>query len=122
MKTVEILFATILRVVDGDTLSVSVNQCNIDFFCKKVEVRIAGIDTAELRDKCPLAKGLALQAKKMVEAAYPPGSTVVLSSPKRDKYGRVSAEQPIIAKKLLDAGLAIPYDGSKKTHDWCKPK
>jgi micrococcal nuclease len=122
LKAVEILFATVLRVVDGDTLSVDINQCNIDFFCKKVEVRLAGFDTAEMKGKCPLEKDLAKKAKLMVEAAYPKGSTVVLSNPKRDKYGRVLAEQPIIAKKLLDAGLAIPYDGGKKTHDWCVKK
>lgn len=120
MKSVEILFVTILRVVDGDSISVNVNNCNVDFFCKKVDIRIAGIDTSEMRSTCPLGKELAIKAKAMVEASYPPGSTAVLSNPKRDKYGRILAELPAIADKLLKSGLAVSYNGEKKTHDFCK--
>lgn len=120
MKFVEIIFVTLLRVIDGDTISVDVNNCPIDLLCRKQEIRLAGIDTSELHSACQKGKELALAAKKMVQEAYPVGSVIVLSNPKLDKYGRILAELPPITKKLLDAGLAIPYNGQKKTFDWCK--
>jgi endonuclease YncB( thermonuclease family) len=116
--TTAIIFATVLRVVDGDTLSVDVNQCDIAVLCKKIEVRLDGIDSPEIRGKCPKEKAMAQQAKRMVEAEYPPGSTVVLSNPARDKYFRILANQPVVSRKLLDAGLARPYFGDKKK-PWC---
>jgi len=121
MQTIAILFATIVRVIDGDTVKVDLPDCNVAIVCKNIEVRFAGIDTPELHSKCPLEKQRALEAKAMVEQAYPKGTQFVLANPTKDKYGRLLAEAPVVSKKLLEAKLAVPYDGAKKTHDWCVP-
>jgi len=120
VKAVAIIFATIVRVIDGDTVRVDLPDCNVDLVCKNIEVRFAGIDTPELHSKCPAEKERALKAKAMVEQAFPKGTQFVLADPKKDKYFRILAFAPVVSKQLLDAGLAIPYGGEKKIYDWCK--
>lgn len=117
---VAVIFATIVRVVDGDTIQVNVNDCNQAVLCTHIDVRLEGFDTPELHlPKCAKEKDLAQKAKAITEAAFPVGTTLTLANPHRDKYFRLLAEQPLIAKKLIGAGLAVPYHGEKKTKDWC---
>lgn len=119
MKFVDVIFAVVVSVYDGDTLKVDISDCKIDVLCKGLEVRLKGFDTPEMHGKCQKEKDLALQAKKITEGLYPVGSTVVLSNNERDKYFRLLSEQPIIAQKQIALGLAVPYAGEKKTKDWC---
>lgn len=112
-----ILFATIVRVVDGDTLIVNL-PCDIDILCSDVSVRIEHIDTPEIRGKCPEEKALALQAKEAVKKLLPVGSTITIASPKRDKYFRILADVPKVSAALVDASLARKYEGDKK-FGWC---
>jgi micrococcal nuclease len=122
MKAVEVLFGIVTAIVDGDTIKVTVKDCAVNLLCVNQEVRFANFDTPELsHPQCAKEKELALQAKALVAEAYPIGSNIVLYSAKKDKYGRLLAEQPIIENKLLDAKLAKPYHGEKKDlMQWCK--
>jgi len=124
-KAVEIIFATVLRIVDGDTLIVKL-PCDLDFVCNLVEVRVLGIDTPELHGfHCPKELELAKKAKAMLEGVYPIGSTFALANPHKDKYGRLLGNAPVAEKKLLEAGLAKPYKGGNKAAEginWCSEK
>lgn len=115
-----IVLATVLKVVDGDTIKVNVKDCEIKVLCKNIEVRFEGIDAPEIHGKCLKEKDKAIAAKKLVEENYKAGDEVVLISPKRDKYFRLLAVQETISTRLIQQGLAVKYDGKKKVKDWCE--
>ena len=115
--------ATVLKVVDGDTIKVSARVwlgVNVETM-----VRINGIDTPEIRGKCPMEKELARKAKDFVKEKLPVGSLVYLSSVQSDKYGgRVVAKvadenKKDIGKQLIQNGLARPYSGKIAKSNWC---
>ncbi len=110
----------VLKVVDGDTIKVNVDNCPFAVLCSNIEVRFAGIDTPELHGKCEKEKMLAKQAKAMVEANYKAGDAVDIGNAKRDKYFRLLSEQSVISTRLLQSGLAVKYNGRGAKHDWCK--
>jgi len=109
------------RVIDGDTIVISIPNVP-EVFGKKISVRIAGIDTPELRANCPYEKGLANRAKDRVEGIIMKGQVVSLSNTKRDKYFRLLADVLVdgqnVAAALVNEGLAVTYSGGKK-RDWC---
>ena len=109
------------RVIDGDTIVISIPNVP-EVFGKKISVRIAGIDTPELRANCPYEKGLANRAKERVEGIIMKGRVVSLSNTKRDKYFRLLADVLVdgenVAAALVNEGLAVTYSGGKK-RDWC---
>jgi micrococcal nuclease len=113
--------AEVLKVLDGDTLTVRARiWVGQDL---EISVRVAGIDTPELRARCDRERILARQARDAVRAAVVSGR-VRLFDVKYGKYAgrvlaRVEAEDGRdIAKLLTDAGLARPYDGGKRS-GWC---
>lgn len=105
--------ATVLGVVDGDTLDVSLDLgFDIGY---KLRVRLYGIDTPErgkpgaaeatawLKDKLPVGKQVTLQTVK----------------DKKEKYGRylatvLSDSNISINDQLVAAHLAVPYFGGAK--------
>lgn len=100
--------ATLLRVVDADTLQVS---ADVGFGLSLwVCVRLVGVDAPEL----PTPAGLA--AKAWVESVAKVGDRVTLVTDcRRDKYGRVLgtvvAGSTDINAGLLSNGHAKPYGG-----------
>ncbi len=113
--------AQVLRVVDGDTLHVRARI----WLRQDIEtmVRLTGLDTPELRGKCPEERDLARQARSFVEQRVE-GRTVRLRSIAQDKYGgRVLAVVETengedLAQALIAAGLGRPYDGRAR-QPWC---
>ncbi len=113
--------AEVLKVIDGDTLTVRariwVGQ-NLE-----IHVRITGVDTPELRARCDRERTLAREARKTVRAAVASGQ-VRLFDVQYGKYaGRVVARVETedgrdIAKMLIDAGLGRAYGGGKRA-GWC---
>ena len=124
--------AKVIDCYDGDT-------CTIAFFIGKIPVkiklRLLGIDTAEM----PKRKDGSDRTAEELELAYAAKdflSSLVLNKcvyvelAKWGKWGgRVVGQIYCIDKKgnpvgsslsdqLLEAQLAVPYDGSKKTTDW----
>lgn len=112
--------ASVVRVIDGDTLSITA-EIWLDLAVTSL-VRIRGIDTPELRGACPEEKALALVAREKLAALA--GGSVRLSHVARDKYGgrvvaNVSAANGTdLAAAMIDARLARPYDGGERA-DWC---
>lgn len=109
------------RVIDGDTVVISIPELP-EVFGKKISVRLAGIDTPELRGKCPYERGLANRAKDRVEGIIMKGKAISLGDVQRDKYFRLLANVLVdgenVAATLIEEGLAVTYSGGTK-RDWC---
>ncbi len=112
--------ALVLNVYDGDTFTVRVFAW--PDLTIRVAVRVAGIDTPELRSKCHEEKVKALAAKAFTMGAV--GIYVNLYDIKTGKYaGRVIARVETqdgkdLGSLLIAEGLARPYDGGKRK-GWC---
>lgn len=112
--------AEIVRIYDGDTLTVNISKWP-KVIGEKVGVRVYGIDTREMD-----AGGKV--AKKRVEELIPVGSTVMLFNIRRDKYFRILADvgyncdtivkkRPVckdLAATLIEEKYAVPYFGGTK--------
>ena len=111
----------VLRVIDGDTIAVRARI----WIGQSVEtrVRIAGVDTPELRGDCALEIELAMAARDLVVEAIG-NAPVTLRDVRYDKFGgRVLARVERdtgedMATLLITAGLGRPYDGGKRA-PWC---
>ncbi len=108
---------------DGDTCTFTIHGVP-DVFGKKIGVRLAGIDTAEMRAKCAHEHALAIQARDVVRDMLGNASQITLRDVSRGKYFRlvatIEADGVNVSQRLLKRGLAVPYDGGTKTHDWCE--
>ncbi len=115
------LHGSLLDVLDGDTLSVRLHV----WIGQEVvtDVRIAGIDTPELKGKCARERDMALSAREEVRQLLENGG-VVLSDIKLEKYaGRVlahvkTADGIHIGDHLIAKRLARPYQGKTRA-GWC---
>lgn len=121
--------AQVEKVVDGDTLAVrALIWLGQEV---RVNVRLANIDTPELRGGCALERELAVRARDFIgavlraaDASAEPG--IMLYDIDQDKFGgrvvarvtdRAGAD---LAQALLRAGLARNYNSGKRG-DWCRP-
>lgn len=113
----------ITSIYDGDTFRANINSWP-DIIGKRSPIRIAGIDTPELRGKCETEKLLAREAKKFTVDKLRSGEKIELRDIKRGKYFRILASVFIndksLGEALIEAGLAVRYEGGKKTN-WCSP-
>lgn len=114
--------ATLLRVIDGDTIELMVDLgFNIHH---KMRVRLYGVNTPESRTKDLTEKELGLKAKKFTESWLTNHKWVFVNTipNKNDKYGRILAriyssdkiEDPTTACLNLDiiqSGNAREYYG-----------
>ena len=114
---------TVLSNYDGDTLTVNIPGVP-DIFGEAMHVRVAGIDTPEMRGKCDKERQMAEAAKEEVYIIVRDYPQVTLHNMKRGKYFRVVADVETskgdLATILLDKGLAVPYNGGTKEKNWCE--
>lgn len=107
---------------DGDTCMMSLPGIH-PLFGDHISVRLAGIDTPEMKGQCEREKQLARQARDLVRSALRQAGTIHLRKASRDKYfridARVLADGHDVSEILITEGLAVPYDGGMKTVDWC---
>ncbi|MDN4478667.1 hypothetical protein QQX10_10745 [Demequina sp. SYSU T00039] len=104
--------ATIIRWIDGDTVLTSEGR-----------VRLIGVDTPELSDKCSIA----IEATEGAESLAPAGTSVVLGNPASvddtDKYDRLLRyvllpDGEDVGYSLLVNNLAEPRYDSTDGYDW----
>ena len=111
-----------IKNYDGDTITVDL-QGQHPLFGDDIPVRIAGIDTPEIRGKCAQEKELAREAKTVVEEVLKKARRITLKNVQRGKYFRiladVQADKQNVADILIEKGLAVRYDGGTKGFDWC---
>jgi micrococcal nuclease len=110
--------ATIRRVVDGDTVDVTLDL-GFDILYNN-RIRLLGIDAPESRTRDLEEKALGLAAKDRVKELCPVGSTVILRTTKdgKGKFGRILGEifveEQSVNKLLVEEGHAVEYFGGKK--------
>lgn len=82
--------AVVVSVYDGDTITVDVD-CGFGVWLKKQKIRLAGINTPEVRGD---ERDEGLEARDALRAMLPGGRGIVISTSKdkRGKYGRWIAE------------------------------
>lgn len=116
--------ATVERVVDGDTVEVTANIWLNQSI--RTLVRVNGIDTPELRGRCPEERARAEAARDMALDLMPQGGQIMLHDVRQDKWGgRVlasvrAANGRDVAEALIAGNLAIAYDGRGARRDWCR--
>lgn len=116
------LLVSVNRVYDGDTLFVDIPNFP-SILGEDMPIRVRGIDTPEIRGKCPEEKVIAKQARDQVRLWSENAERVELTNIERGKYFRLVATVLIdgedIGEKLVKLGLARPYDGQGKRQGWC---
>ncbi len=99
--------ATVERIIDGDTLDVTVD---LGFFLtSRMRVRLRGVDTPEVRGS---ERPEGLKVKAFVEEKLPIGKQVVINTYKLGKYGRYIAdlffhESSEDWQEILDSGTEL---------------
>ena len=108
---------------DGDTITFNLPDLH-PIIGNKIAIRINGIDTPEIRGKCDKEKYDAKQAQGIVEEFLKDAERIDLKNMGRGKYFRivadVYADGENLAEALIDAGMAVKYDGGKKNSRWCE--
>ena len=115
-------FCKIQRVVDGDTVDISVNL-GFDIW-HNARVRMMGIDTPESRTRNLEEKALGLASKaRLKELLKGKKVKIVCSKEGKGKFGRILADVHTIDKEgndvnvnnqLIEEGHARPYYAGKK--------
>lgn len=93
--------ATLVRVIDGDSLILKVNDTN-------VEVRLIGVDAPEYKQEWGQAATLFVQSYLRGKALC-----IAYGSKRLDRFGRtlgyVYADRTMLNEELIKQGLALPY-------------
>ena len=89
-----------------------------------IRVRVNGIDTPEIKGKCEKEKYDAQQAREMVADILRDAEQITLKNMERGKYFRIAADVIVdgesLGDMLIEAGMAVRYDGGKKNKNWCE--
>ncbi|BFM13343.1 hypothetical protein R50072_34960 [Simiduia litorea] len=111
----------IVSIYDGDTFTVNIDEWPA-IVGQRISVRIAGIDTPEMRGRCEEEKTKARLAKQFTVAALRNANRIELKNLQRDKYFRLLSDVYVdgenLAQQLLRQGFAVPYSGHTKIN-WC---
>lgn len=109
--------AKVVKVYDGDTCTCVFDTYGLGLY--KHSVRLVGIDTPEIHGKSPEEKEAARKVRDFVRAKIL-GQIISLTCMGSDKYGRVlgiitGPSGEVINEMLVSNGMALKYDGGKKT-------
>ena len=114
--------AIYVRNYDGDTITFNLPNLH-PLIGKKIRVRLNGIDTPEIKGKCDKEKYDAEQAREMVEDILKDAEKITLKNMQRGNYFRIASDVLVDGENLgdilIEAGIAVKYDGGMKTHKWC---
>ena len=122
--------ATILRVIDGDTVDVDIDL-GFGVWLKNERVRIMGIDTSESRTRDKEEKKFGLLAKERLKELLPEGKSSVLRTQidkdgedAKGKFGRIlgdfvyghghNGRFTMVTDILIKEGHAVAYHGQNK--------
>jgi len=107
--------AVITDVYDGDSITARIDLGFNLFTIQKL--RLAGIDTPELRSHLMLEKELAKEARDYLKGLVLDKEVIVVTS-KAGKYGRYLADvyrlDSHVNQMMIDRGYARKYDGGKR--------
>ena len=107
----------ITKIIDGDTIDVDIDL-GFDCWLHKQRIRLHGIDTPESRTIDLEEKKYVLAAKAFVEKFIPLGSTALLNTKEKGKYGRYLGDFKVknqwLCTELLKHRHAVRYEGQSK--------
>ncbi len=113
----------ITSIYDGDTFRANIKDYP-PIVGHRMSIRINGIDTPEMKAKCAKEKKLAREAKQLTVSKLRNAKKIELKNIKRGKYFRLVADVYVDGVNLADLlkkkGLAVNYDGGKKSRPWCR--
>lgn len=116
---------------DGDTCRIDFIK-NItegymvpEFFASNVRIRVAGIDTPEIRGKCTKEKRLASKARDYLNYTLKKANSIIIdidNNNKLDSLGRYLAVLYVDDININNLMLLSGYARVEKKgyHDWCK--
>lgn len=112
-----IRYGKVIKVYDGDTITIAARLPNTDGPVYRFSVRLNGIDTPEIRGKSDAEKELAYFVRDALSEKIM-GKIVELRNVANEKYGRILADvylgEEHINGWLVDENFAVYYDGGKK--------
>jgi endonuclease YncB( thermonuclease family) len=113
--------ARVLEVLDGDTFLAEAHVWPDQFV--RVNVRIRGIDTPEMKARCDVERVAARRAREVLAQLLEPGTVAISNIGSAKYYGRVLADVitpdgELVADILVAEGLARPYQGGQRA-GWC---
>jgi endonuclease YncB( thermonuclease family) len=121
----EIHYGKVIKVYDGDTITIASPLYNGDLSPNKsvykFNVRILGVDTAELKTKSAIEhkKGIAARDALSTLILH---KVVKLENISYDKYGRILCHVYLddvnVSEWLISNHLAVSYDGGTKLEKW----
>ncbi len=111
----------VVKIVDGDTFTIKV-----DFLPEelgdRINIRILGIDTPEMRGRCIDEVMKAKEAKNYLAKIVKDNDYRVIIKG-RDKYFRLIGDLKIgdkyVSKMMIDGGYAVSYNGKIHKQSWC---
>jgi endonuclease YncB( thermonuclease family) len=113
----------VIKVYDGDTITIAAKLPNTEGPVYRFQVRLNGIDSAEIKAKTLHEKALAIVARDALSKMIM-DEIVTLKNVSTEKYGRILADVYLDDKNInnwmLDHKYAVPYDGGTKhrPNDW----
>ncbi len=118
--------AKVIKVIDGDSIKVSVPAWKGIEALETVALRVYGIDTPEKMKrfaKCDKEVRLGILATTYARTLAKEGDTIKFTYRGKDKYFRIDADVITAdgdkwADKMISKGFARPYFGATKS-DWC---
>lgn len=117
----DVVVSKVESIYDGDTFTVTINKWPI-LIGEKIDIRVNGVDTPEMKGHCDFEKAKAIEAKAFTVAFLTTDKKIYLKNLGRDKYFRIDADVVVNGKSLADelikAKLGKPYDGGTK-ESWC---
>ena len=107
----------ITKIIDGDTIDVDIDL-GFDCWLHRQRIRLYGIDTPESRTRDLEEKKYGLAAKAFGEKLIPLGSTALLKTKEKGKYGRYLGDFKVknqwLCTELLKHRHAVKYEGQSK--------
>jgi endonuclease YncB( thermonuclease family) len=107
----------VVKVYDGDTITIASKLPNSDGPIYRFQVRLSGIDSAEIKGKCEDEKEIAKIARHALSERIM-GKIVHLKNVSSEKYGRILADVYCENKNMCDWMIenkyAVKYDGGTK--------
>lgn len=117
----EIRYAKVIKVYDGDTITVAAKLPFSKSPIYRFSVRLRNIDSPEIKGKSKKECEMAIQARDALHQLIF-GEIVELKNNSKEKYGRLLTDVYYgdihVNQWMLDHKYAVIYDGGKKIDDW----
>lgn len=114
---VPVKYGKVIKVYDGDTLTIASYLPIPDSPLYRFSVRLNGIDTPEIKGKTKAEKDLAVVARNALSDLVL-GKMVELKNISNEKYGRILCDMYLgelhVNAWMIDHNYAIKYDGGTK--------